>query len=230
VPPGDHRDGVRCEDIESPTFSDASFDIVVASDVFEHVFDVDRAFASVARVLAHDGVMLWTVPRQKNLEFSRPRARRHSGSVEYLLPAEYHGDPVNEDGVLVSYDWGRDLVARVETASNLSTTVLEIESRSLGILGDFVEVFISSVRVDGSIRSVPATSDVGLDDEIRRRLAHAEGKLADAVRQTYEARQLANARRNEVDAMRDSTSWRVTRPLRWMSGFVASKAPRSIRH
>jgi SAM-dependent methyltransferase len=232
VPPGDHRDGVRCEDIESPTFEDASFDIIVACDVLEHIFDVDRAFASVARVLADDGLMLWTVPRQQDLEVSRPRARRHSDSIEHLLPAEYHGDPVNADGVLVSYDWGRDLVARVESASKLSTTVFEIESRSLGILGEFVEVFVSSARVDGPVRAVPpaATSDAGLDnDDVRRRLAEVEGRLAAAICQTYETRQLANARRNEVDAIRESTSWRVTKPLRWVSGFVASKVPRSVR-
>jgi hypothetical protein len=37
VPPGDLVDGVRCEDIERPIFRDGSFDLVVSSDVFEHI-------------------------------------------------------------------------------------------------------------------------------------------------------------------------------------------------
>jgi SAM-dependent methyltransferase len=51
VPPGDLVDGVRCEDIERPTFRDGSFDLVVSSDVFEHIIDVDAALGQIARVL-----------------------------------------------------------------------------------------------------------------------------------------------------------------------------------
>ncbi|MGH8241519.1 MAG: class I SAM-dependent methyltransferase, partial [Steroidobacteraceae bacterium] len=149
VKPGTSRNGMRCEDVESPTFGDHAFDIVIASDVFEHVFDIHRALKEIARVLTTDGVLIWTVPQQRDLETSRPRARRDGGSIEYLQPAEYHGDPANEDGVLVTFDWGQDAPSLVEEASGMTTAVFRIESKPLGILGEYIEVFVSCPSADG---------------------------------------------------------------------------------
>jgi hypothetical protein len=214
VPPGQSRDGIRCEDIESPTFADESFDVVVACDVLEHVFDIDRALTSVQRVLTDTGIFLWTVPQRHDLPTTTPRVRRGDRSVEYLLPPEYHGDPVNSDGILVTHDWGRDLPARVETASGMTTTVFRIESRPLGILGEFVEVFVSS-------------TDAGLPE--RHRFRGIEAELASARQLADRAERTARASRDEVDAIRASTSWQLTRPLRWASGLARTALVRS-RH
>jgi hypothetical protein len=45
VPPGEQHPGrgYRCEDLEYLTFPDASFDLVLTQDVFEHIFRPDRA-------------------------------------------------------------------------------------------------------------------------------------------------------------------------------------------
>ena len=144
VKPGSAVDGVRCEDIERPSFPDASVDIVVCSDVFEHVFDADVALQQVARILADGGVMIWTVPRYLDLEVSRRRAVRTADGVEHLLPVEYHGDPVNDDGILVTFDWGQDLAARIKEASGMTTVSYKIDARELGIVGEFIEVFATA--------------------------------------------------------------------------------------
>jgi hypothetical protein len=143
VAPGTVVKGHRCEDLERPTFDDGSFDIVVSSDVLEHIVDVDAAHAQIARVLADGGVHVWTAPQHQDLEHSRPRVRRSPRGLERLEPAEYHGDPVSRDGALVTFDWGRDLSERVTTASGMWTAGIRIESRVLGLLGDFLEVFVS---------------------------------------------------------------------------------------
>jgi SAM-dependent methyltransferase len=143
VPVGTIVDGNRCEDLEHPTFGDGSFDIIVSSDVLEHIVDVDAAHAQIARVLADGGVHVWTAPQYRELETSRPRVRRSAAGLEHLQPAEYHGDPVCDDGALVTFDWGRDLPDRVEQASGLTTSVVRLESRGHGLLGDFLEVFVS---------------------------------------------------------------------------------------
>lgn len=45
VEPGKaHQSGVRCENLESLSFVDSSFDLFVSQDVMEHVFDPANAF------------------------------------------------------------------------------------------------------------------------------------------------------------------------------------------
>src|SRR5690606_35574591 len=39
VAPGSDRDGVRCEDVQRPSFDDGSFDLCTSTEVFEHVPD-----------------------------------------------------------------------------------------------------------------------------------------------------------------------------------------------
>ena len=51
VPPGMIVDGTRNEDLERPSLPDGSMDVIVSSDVFEHVIDIDLALAQIARVL-----------------------------------------------------------------------------------------------------------------------------------------------------------------------------------
>ena len=42
--------------MEKQTFADASFDLVITSDVFEHVLDPSRGFSEIARTLRPSGV------------------------------------------------------------------------------------------------------------------------------------------------------------------------------
>jgi len=53
---------VRAGDICAMPFADASFDLVLATDVIEHIDDDGRAAAEIARVLAPAGKALITVP------------------------------------------------------------------------------------------------------------------------------------------------------------------------
>jgi hypothetical protein len=160
IPLGTVVKGNRCEDLEQPTFEDGSFDIIVSSDVLEHIVDVDAAHAQIARVLAGDGIHVWTVPLHQDVAVSRHRVTRSATGVEHLVPAEYHGDPVSAEGALVTFDWGTDLPDRVAAASGMWTSVLRVENRAHGLLGEFLEVLVSYKgppdlavkRVDGSAR------------------------------------------------------------------------------
>ena len=59
---GDERDGVRCEDLRRLTFADASMDLVISSDIFEHVRGPMEGFAGALRVLRPGGFHIFTVP------------------------------------------------------------------------------------------------------------------------------------------------------------------------
>jgi SAM-dependent methyltransferase len=100
--------GARREDITALSFPDASLDLIVSSDVLEHVPDLKAAFAEMARVLRPGGAHLFTVP-------PRQRTRRRPASE-----AEYHADPLDPRGILVHWDFGPD------SAKIFSTAELEL--------------------------------------------------------------------------------------------------------
>lgn len=196
VVPGTLIDGVRCEDIERPTLADASVDVIISSDVFEHIVDVDAALAQVARVLGPEGVHVWTTPQYRDRDISAPRVRRSDSSLEYLVPPEYHSDPVNPDGALVTYDWGQDLPDRVASVAGMWTTIFRLESQVHGLLGEFLEVFVSHRGPQARIAFDGGRSSPALPGELER--------TPDALlvcRQT-------------LLAMESSRSWRLTSPLR----------------
>jgi SAM-dependent methyltransferase len=114
--PGSSRDGVLCQDIRRLTFPDAAFDVCTSTEVFEHVADDAAGFREVRRVLRPGGVLVFTVPLSSSA-VTVERAVERDGTIEHLLPAEYHGDRIRGQGrVLVFRDYGADIVGRLRAA------------------------------------------------------------------------------------------------------------------
>ncbi len=114
IPPGTVlADGVVCEDITHLTRQDASLDLIVSSDVLEHVPDVAAAFRETARVLRRGGAHVFTVPPR---EITRQRARLESGRIVHLQDPEYHFDPLSSSGILTFWDFGPDFPERFAVA------------------------------------------------------------------------------------------------------------------
>jgi SAM-dependent methyltransferase len=223
VPLGTTVDGVRCEDVEHATFGDGSFDLVISSDVFEHVVDVDAGLAEIARVLSPSGLHVWTTPMDRGRERSAARVRRNAATIDHLVLPEYHGNPISPDGALVTFDWGLDLPARVEAASSMSTVIFRVESRRHGLLGEFLEVFVSRkggdrpVVVDQSQRLVELESETA---RLADSLAASEARLRDAS-------EAVDASAAALRAVLASRSWRITAPLR--SVVAATRRDRGDR-
>jgi SAM-dependent methyltransferase len=93
--------GFRNENLENQTFVDESFNIVLTLDVMEHVNDPEQVVKEVARTIRPGGAYIFTTPTYKGEVTTVRRARyRLDGSVEHLVtPAEYHGNPISEQGV-----------------------------------------------------------------------------------------------------------------------------------
>jgi len=107
--PGESKDGIRCEDLTKLTFPSDSFDLVITSDIFEHVFNPDQAFSEIFRVLSHGGVHIFTIPIELPIpEKSVARAELKDGKIIHLKEPLYHraGDGSKS---LVVMDWGKDL-------------------------------------------------------------------------------------------------------------------------
>jgi hypothetical protein len=140
--PGTVRDGFRCENLEHQIFADASFDLVVTQDVFEHVLDPAAGFAEIARTLRPGGAHVFTVPWYPDRP-TRVRAHAENGSVVHDLPPEFHSDPIDPRGSLVVTEWGSDMLDFVRRCSGMTTTVESILDPRQGICGEFREVFVS---------------------------------------------------------------------------------------
>ena len=123
VAPGDHRDGVQCQDIHRLTHRDATFDLVTSTEVFEHVADDRLGFSEVRRVLRPGGAFIFTVPLE-DAERTVERAVLNGGEIRHLLSPAYHDDRIRGRGaVLVFRDYGRDVTARLIAAGFRSARI-----------------------------------------------------------------------------------------------------------
>ncbi len=136
--------GARCENLEQLTFPDNTFDLFVSQDVMEHIFDLKKAFQEIARVLKPGGAHIFTVPIiNKGNKSESWASRSESGEIVFHHPAEYHGNPVDAKGALVTMHWGYDIAAFISDAANTPTTVVMIDNIDLGIRAEYIDVLVS---------------------------------------------------------------------------------------
>lgn len=136
-------EGVRCENLESLTFSDCTFDIFVTQDVFEHIFNPERAAKEIMRVLKPGGAHVFTAPKHKGLERSYARATTDGREVTHIHEPIYHGNPVGDGRALVTWDYGADFEHLLSSWSNTNVVTYVLRDRSLGIDGEYLEVFVT---------------------------------------------------------------------------------------
>lgn len=123
TPRGEYKNEHRSEDLSSLTFEDEFFDLFITSDVFEHIIEPAKAFSEIARVLKPGGAHVFTMPWYPSLEKSVQRAKMKNNELIHLEKPVYHGNPIDEEGSLVTFDWGRDFTQFIFDASNLYTTI-----------------------------------------------------------------------------------------------------------
>ena len=150
------------QDLMALSYDDESIDLVLSSDVFEHVPDPYRAHAEVHRVLRPQGHHVFTVPFLLHGHLDDVRARMgDDGEVELLADAIYHDDPVRPEGVLVFTIFGLEMLVRLAELG-FDTRMYCLRSPWHGIVGPNALVF-DAVRT-----VVSAGSPEGLTDRARR--------------------------------------------------------------
>ena len=143
VPRGAYRDGVRCEDLEQQTFDDESFDLVITQDVMEHIFHPDRAYREIWRTLKPGGLYLHTTPIYKDhLTTERRASLAKDGTVVHLAEPEYHGNPIDPKGSLVTFHYGYDLADLIAEWTPFDVEIRRFHQRSSGIVAEFSEVVV----------------------------------------------------------------------------------------
>lgn len=136
-------DGVRNEDLQTLSFSDASFDIVLSSEVLEHVPDPYRAHREIFRVLKPGGRHIFTVPYGEAMPRDNVRASLVDGTIIYHAEALYHEDPVRlSEGILVWTVFGLEMLVRLDEIG-FQTDLWRLHEPEFGIIGPGAEVFVA---------------------------------------------------------------------------------------
>jgi GT2 family glycosyltransferase/glycosyltransferase involved in cell wall biosynthesis/SAM-dependent methyltransferase len=109
--------GVTNQNLECLTFEGGSLDIVITSDVMEHVRLDDRAHREIHRILRLGGVYIFTVPHIRAWQQTLVRIQINDpddpSKDTHLLEPEYHGDVNSDEGLgSIAYrTYGQDLDA-----------------------------------------------------------------------------------------------------------------------
>jgi len=100
--PGEVVGGVQHEDLTNLSFPDCSFDVVLSSEVFEHIPEPYRAHREVWRVLRPGGRHIFTVPFHQTGYLDDVLAEPGEGDKPLIVRrALYHDDPLRPKGALV---------------------------------------------------------------------------------------------------------------------------------
>ncbi len=140
---GSYVSGIRCENLEALSYSCNCFDIFITQDVLEHVFNPKKVFQEIERVLKPGGMHIFTVPVAFEKDRTEQRAFLHNNTLTHIKSPEYHKNPIDQKGSLVTFDYGNDLPFLIDEWSGLKTIVFLNQNRREGLDGSYLEVYIS---------------------------------------------------------------------------------------
>ena len=139
-----NTDGIRNEDVTALSFPSNEFNYIFSLEVFEHVPDFPKAFNEIYRVLKLGGKIIFSVPFAKNSSENIIRAIKENDTVKYILPPEYHGDPLNPQGCLCFQYFGWEVIDNLKKASFKDVNAYSIYSRRYGYLGGEDMFFVAT--------------------------------------------------------------------------------------
>jgi SAM-dependent methyltransferase len=138
--------GIRNEDFTNLTFSDEQFNYIISLEVLEHIPDYKKALQESFRTLKSNGKFLFTVPFNRNSRENIVRATLNKdGTINHILPPEYHGDPLNRiQGCLCYYHFGWELLDNLIEVGFNDAKAIFTYSKEYGYLGGEQIFFIAT--------------------------------------------------------------------------------------
>lgn len=135
---GDIINGILHEDAMKLSFPDESFDIIASNDVFEHVADYDRAFSEIYRCLKKNGKFIFSVPIFTTREETVTRAELDkSGNPVHIMPPDFHGNPLSDEGSLVFHEYSWDIIEFLKNSGFSDVHFIVYASAEKGYFGWF---------------------------------------------------------------------------------------------
>lgn len=140
---GEVINGILHQDLTHTSFADTSFDLVLSSDVFEHIPNPYEGFKEIYRILKPKGRHIFTVPFYAKCYRDEIRATlNQDGSTNYILPPVYHGDPIRAEGILVYVIFSLEMLIKLSDLG-YNPAIYNVKNYWQGILGSNAIIFDS---------------------------------------------------------------------------------------
>lgn len=138
---GEQVNGIRHEDLQALSFGENAFNLVLSSDVLEHMPRPYDAHREIFRVLKPGGRHIFTVPFYPWEALDERRAIERDGRIEYFGEKLYHGDPVRPgEGVLVWTIFGLQMIVELARIGFV-VSYWNLHEPSKGVIGPWSIVF-----------------------------------------------------------------------------------------
>jgi SAM-dependent methyltransferase len=149
IPNGElNSENIKCADLSNLPYDDNSFDIFLTSDVFEHLWEPKKCLNEIFRVLKPNGIYLMVFPMDRGfLPTEQPVIKNNEGIITHLKTycgtwkgfinkPEYHGNPVDNTGSILTYYWGYDVIDFIENNSSFKAEIFfKHDVETFGIIG-----------------------------------------------------------------------------------------------
>lgn len=138
---GDVVGNIMHQDLMNLSFDNERFDLVISSDILEHVPDPYKAHQEIYRVLKKGGKHIFTVPFYQTEYFDEDRVViDNDGKQRFVKEPIYHSDPLRPDGILVYKIFSLEMLLKLKTIG-FTTKFYRLYKPLYGILGPNAIVF-----------------------------------------------------------------------------------------
>lgn len=141
--PGQVVNDLRHEDLQNLSFSNNSLDVVISSDVFEHIPDPYEAHAEIYRCLRPGGMHVFTVLFDMQAYQDDIRSVFENGEIKHLKDPIYHDDPITKTKKILVYRvFSLEMLSKLDSLG-FEVKGLRLHSVSFALLGNNGLVFVA---------------------------------------------------------------------------------------
>jgi hypothetical protein len=140
---GDIIQSTRNEDVQNTSFLNNYFDLIISTEVFEHVPRPYVGFSEIYRILKPGGKHIFTVPFSVNDYQDNKLAEIFNNKLRFFKKPVFHGDPVRKEGIPVFTIFGLEMVDKL-CQIGFSVAVKVIYAPEWGIIGKESIYFVAT--------------------------------------------------------------------------------------